>query len=57
MHEKIVEFPIEDYEFYLDKIAQENSKIMQLKKSFYCSMCDIKLQRNIDPVNKVITFD
>ena len=28
LHEKAVDFPIDDYEFYLDKIAVENLKIM-----------------------------
>ena len=54
---KLVTFKISDFIYYIDDIQKELQRMIELKKSFYCSLCDIRKQRNIDPINKVITFD
>ena len=57
IRKKLIEFKISDFIYYVDDIQKELQRMIELKKSFYCSLCDIKRQRNIDPINKIITFD
>lgn len=40
--QKLQEFPIKDFEYYLSDFKIEIQRLMEMKRSFYCSLCDIK---------------
>jgi hypothetical protein len=54
---KIVNFRIDDFQDYIGQIKVLMLKLIETKKSFYCTLCDNSLQRFIDTSAKSITFD
>ena len=57
IRKKMHEFPITDFRDYLPMIRVEMIRLLSMKKTFYCSLCDMDKQKRIDPYNKIITFD
>lgn len=47
-------FPINDFYYYLKNLKTEFSRVNDLKKSFYCDMCDITKQKFISQKTKSI---
>ncbi len=54
---KLINFKISDFVYYVTDIHSELQRMIELKKSFYCALCNMSKQKYIDPVNKIMTFD
>lgn len=54
---KLTKFKISDFKAYVPDVKIEMIRLMNLKKSFYCYLCDIEQQKRIDAENSIVTFD
>ena len=57
IRDKLKKFKIKDFRAHIPDIKVEMVRLMNLKKSFYCYLCDIQKQKRIDEANSLVTFD
>ena len=57
LRQKLLKFKINDFKAYVPDVKIEMNRLMSLKKSFYCYLCDIEKQKQIDSQNSLVTFD
>lgn len=53
---RLTQFPIEELRTYTQTIKSEIGRLSNIKKSFYCYLCDVKKQLKIDSKKGTIEF-
>jgi hypothetical protein len=53
---RLTNYPIQDLNDYLENMKPTMRQIIGMKKTFYCSLCDQKMQDNINTQARTITF-
>jgi hypothetical protein len=53
---KLQNYPLQDLNDYLENMKPTMRQMIGMKKTFYCSLCDQKMQNNINTKARTITF-